>query len=222
MAINHIDEDLQALDQRVDCRCQECECTSADLEAANGKIAILKEHSHSQRLLIEQLIDCVNSMEGRLYHCNNGKGKEQVILEEVSPPLGSPLILGYTMDEYHHSDESYHTPPLTNSSVPILSSLTESDKENNEDVPSGLVEIIEGSSNYDVPLLVPTPTINLTQFNHLITVCGQCAVCKLGPPKLMYHPYSRCCTTGACSSTHKPGASCSHKQLGYQDGKLAH
>ena len=47
-AVKRIDEDLEALDQRVNrCR-QECECTSAELEAANGKIAVLEERSHSQ------------------------------------------------------------------------------------------------------------------------------------------------------------------------------
>ena len=74
-AVKRIDEDLEALDQRVNRRRQECERTSAELEAANGKIAILEERSRSQRLLIEQLIARVDSMEGRLCHCDEGKGK---------------------------------------------------------------------------------------------------------------------------------------------------
>ena len=40
-AVKRIDEDLEALDQRVNHHRQECERTSAELEAANGKIAIL-------------------------------------------------------------------------------------------------------------------------------------------------------------------------------------
>ena len=183
--------------------------TSAELEAANGKIAVLEEHSRSQRLLTEQLIAHVNSMEGRLCCCDEGKGKGRATLEEVSPPLGSPLVLGQAMDEDHHSDDSYHTPPLASSSAPASSSPSESDKENVEIAPLGLVEIVKGSSDYDVPLPVPAPIINLAHFNHLITVHGQRVVCKLGPPKLVYHPYSCCCNIGARSSTHKPRAHCS-------------
>ena len=74
-AVKRIDEDLEALDQRVNRRRQECERTSAELEAPNGKIAILEERSRSQRLLIEQLIAHVDSMEGRLCRCDEGKGK---------------------------------------------------------------------------------------------------------------------------------------------------
>ena len=47
-AVKRIDEDLEALDQRVDRHCQECERTSAELEAANGRIAVLEERSRSQ------------------------------------------------------------------------------------------------------------------------------------------------------------------------------
>ena len=163
----------------------------------------------------------VDSMEGRLCRCNEGKGKGQATLEEVSPTLGSPLVLGQAMDEDHHSDDSYHTPPLTSPSAPASSSPSKSDKENVEITPSGLVEIVEGSSDYDVPLPVPAPVLDLACFNHLIVVHGQRAVHKLGPPKLVYHPYSCCCTIGAHSSTHKPGAHCSRQQLGYQDGRIA-
>ena len=130
-------------------------------------------------------------MEGRLCHCDEGKEKGRAVLE-VSPPLGSPLVLGQAMDEDCHSNDSFHTPLLTSSSVPALSSPAESDKENVEVTPSGLVEIIKGSSDFDIPLPVPAPIINLPHFNHLFAVCGQCAVCKSGPPKLVYHPYSRC------------------------------
>ena len=171
--------------------------------------------------MIEQLIARVDSIEGRLCRCNEGKGKGRATLEEVSPTLGSPLVLGQAMDEDRHSADSYHTPPLTSSSAPASSSPAESDKENVEVPPLGLVEIVEGSSNYNVPLPVPTPIIDLARFNHLITVRGQRAVRKSGPPKLVYHPYSRCCTIGARSSTHKPGAHCSRQQLGYQDGRIA-
>ena len=161
-------------------------------------------------------------MEGRLCCFDEGKGKGRAVLEEVSPPLGSPLVLGQAMDEDCHSNDSFHTPPLTSSSVPASSSPAESDKENVEVTPSGLVEIVEGSSDFDIPLPVPAPTINLSHFNHLITVRGQRAVRKLGPPKLIYHPYSHCCNIGARSSTHKPGAHCSHQRLGYQDGRITH
>ena len=220
-AVKRINEDLETLDQRVDCCRQECECTSAELEAANGKIAVLEECSRSQQLLIEWLIARVDSIEGRLCRCNEGKGKGRAALEEVSPTLGSPLVLGQAMDEDCHSDDSYHTPPLTSSSAPASSSPSDSDKENVEIPPSGLVEIVEGSSDYDVPLPVPAPVIDLTRFNHLIAVRGQRAVRKLGPPKLVYHPYSRCCTIGARSSTHQPGTHCSRQRLGYQNGTIA-
>ena len=88
-AVKRINEDLEALNQRVNRCCQECKRTSAELEAANGKIAVLEERSRSQRLLIEQLIARVDSMEGRLCRCDEGKGKGQTTLEEVSPTLGS-------------------------------------------------------------------------------------------------------------------------------------
>ena len=220
-AIKRIDEDLGALNQRVDRRRQECKRTSAELEAANGKIAVLEERSRSQQLLIEQLIARVNSMEGKLCRCDEGKGKGRAALEEVSPALGSPLVLGQAMDEDRHSDDSYHTPPLTSSSAPASSSPSELDKENVEIVPSGLVEIIEGSSDYDVPLPVPAPVIDLARFNHLIAVHGQRAVRKSGPPKLVYHPYSHCCNIGARSSTHQPRTHCSRQRLGYQNGTIA-
>ena len=171
--------------------------------------------------MIEQLIARVDSIEGRLCRCDEGKGKGRAILEEVSPTLGSPLVLGQAMDEDRHSDDSYHTPPLTSSSALASLSPSDSDKENIEIPPSGLVEIVKGSSDYDVPLPVPAPVIDLARFNHLIAVRGQCAVHKSGPPKLVFHPYSRCCTIGAHSSTHKPGAHCSHQRLGYQDGRIA-
>ena len=122
MAVKRIDEDLEALDQRVNCHRQGCERTSAELEAANRKIAILEERSRSQQLLIEQLIARVDSMEGRLCRCDEGKGKGRAVLEEVPPTLGSPIVLGQAMDEDRHSDDSYHTPPLTSSSAPALSS----------------------------------------------------------------------------------------------------
>ena len=47
-AVKCIDEDLEALDQRVNRRRQECKRTSVELEAANGKIAVLEERSCSQ------------------------------------------------------------------------------------------------------------------------------------------------------------------------------
>ena len=160
-------------------------------------------------------------MEGRLCRCDEGKGKGRATLEEVSPTLGSPLVLGQAMDEDRHSDDSYHTPPLTSLSAPASSTPSESDKENVEVVPLSLVEIVKGSSNYDVPLPVPTPITDLAHFNHLIAVCGQRAVCKSGPPKLVYYPYSHCCNIGARSSTHKPRAHCFCQQLGYQDSRIA-
>ena len=122
------------------------------------------------------------------------------------------------MEEDHHSDDSYHMPPLTSCSVSTSSSPVESDKENIEVITSGLVEIAEGSSDYDVPLPVPAPAINFTQLSHLFAVYGQCVVCKSGPPKLAYRLYSCCCTIGAHSSTHQPGSCCSHKQLIDQTG----
>ena len=126
------------------------------------------------------------------------------------------------MDEDRHSNDSYHTPPLTSLSALASSSPSDSDKENIEIPQSGLVEISEGSSDYDVPLPVPAPIIDLPRFNHLIAVRGQHAVRKSGPPKLVYHPYSRYCTIGARSSTHQPGAHCSRQRLRYQNGTIAH
>jgi len=60
--------------------------------------------------LIEQLMACVEDMEGKLCRCGKGKGKE--IVEVVPSVLGSPLVLDLPLEEDNNSDDSYHTPPI--------------------------------------------------------------------------------------------------------------
>ena len=135
--------------------------------------------------------------------------------------LGSPLILGCSTEEGHTSNNSYHTPPLTSSLLPTSSSpIIKSNKENIKMIMSGLVEIIKGSSDYDVPVLVPAPMIKYGVFSQLFAVCGKCVIYRSSPPKSTFYPYSHYCTIGAHSSTHQPRTSCSHLQLGNKTGSL--
>ena len=158
-------------------------------------------------------------MEGRLCCCGEGKGKGRQVLEEIPLVLGSPLILGHSSKEGHTSDNSYHTPPLASSLVPTSSSPIKSNKENMEEM-SSLVEIVDGSLDYNVPLPVPAPVLNLARFQHLLAVCGQRAVRRLGPPKSLFHPYACCRSIGDRSTTHQPGASCACSRFRDQTGTL--
>ena len=87
-AIKRINEDLEALDQRVDCRHQECERTSVELEAANGKIAILEERSRSQQLLIEQFMPALIPWREGFVAAMKGKGRDKPLWRRYLLPLG--------------------------------------------------------------------------------------------------------------------------------------
>ena len=199
-----IDEDLVALDERVDRRRQECERADADLHRQGARINILEEKVQEQRTLIEKMSARLDAMEGRLCHCRKGKGKE---LGEVESFMDSPLIRGARVDE--DSDGSFHTPSYAGASLPShsSSSVVESDKENKE--PSGLVEIVEDPMENVIPIPVPVPTLNIAELNKLIAVRGQRAYRSAGPPKRKFHPYSHCCALGGRSSTHRKGSRCS-------------
>ena len=71
-----VDKDLEALDQRIDCRQEECDKTREELHAAEGRIEVLEERSRSQHEMIEALMAQVENMEGQLCHCGKGKGRD--------------------------------------------------------------------------------------------------------------------------------------------------
>ena len=124
-----VDKDLEALDQHINRRHAKCEKTEDELCAAEGRIEVLTTCLGTQRKMIQDLIACVNFMEGKMCYCGKGKAREP--LREVSPVLGSPLELGHKVPEDSGSDTSYHTPLVASSSVLSSSSpIVESNKEN--------------------------------------------------------------------------------------------
>jgi len=86
-----VDQDLEALDQRINRRCAECEKTENELRIAEGRIDVLTTRVASQREIIQDLIARVDGME-KLCHCGKGKARERP--QEVPSVLGSPLELG--------------------------------------------------------------------------------------------------------------------------------
>jgi len=133
-------------------------------------------------------------MEGKLCHCGKGKVKEP--LREVSPVLGSPLVLGQEFPKESSSDHFYHTPPVTSSSVPSSSPVVKSNKENIMvlyDSRKSLVEIVNSPKENVMLLLIPEPTLDFAGISWLIAVHGQCAVHSQGRPKSLFHPYTTCC-----------------------------
>ena len=87
-----VDKDLEALDQRIDRRREECDKTREELRAAEGRIEVLEERSRSQREMIEALMARVENMEGQLCHCGKGKGRN--VEEGRVSLLDSPITLG--------------------------------------------------------------------------------------------------------------------------------
>ena len=210
-AVSRINEDLVALDQRIDRHQDECEWTEDKLCVAKGKIEVLEECLKSQWELFDQLMNHINDMEGILCCC--GKGKKQEILEEIPSVLDSPLVLGDEVNDRTASDDSYHMPPVAGSSQ-SPSSVTKSDKENvmvlYDSWESRLVEIMNDPSKNVMPIPVREPSLDFSGISRLIAVCGQCAVRTLGRPKLTFHPYTFCCRLGRRSSTHRPSSLCIH------------
>ena len=215
-AVTHINQDLEALDQRINCHHLKCECLEQSLRVALDRIATLERLNQS--LVNDALIKRVNAMEGKLCHCNSeSRGSTP---EAPSSLLGSPLVLDRRSEEDNASNDSYHTPPLAGSSVlSIPSSIVEDSKQENlpnagvgyiscvplSDISNGLVENFE-------PIPVPAPVLDRAGIDRLVTVRGQRAVCTLGRPK-SYHPYPRCCTIGRHSSTHRAGSYCSREKV---------
>jgi len=193
-----VDQDLEALDQRINCRRAECEKMEEELHAAEGRINVLTARLATQRKMIQDLIARVNSMEGKLCYCGKGKAKEP--LQEVSPMLGSPLELGPEVPKDSGSDTSYHTPPIASSSTPSSSSpIVESDQENVMvlyDSRQPLVEIVDRPIKNIVPLPVREPCLDLAGISRLIAVRGQWAIRSQGRPKSSFHPYASCCRVG--------------------------
>jgi len=151
-----VDQDLEALDQRVNRQRAEGERTEEDLHVAEGRIEVLTTRLNTQRELIQDLYARIESMEGKLCHCGKGKAREP--LQDVSPVLGSPLDLGHEIPEETDSDNSFFTPPIASSSVPSSSSpIVVSDKENIMvlyDSRKPLAEIVDCPIENVVPLPV--------------------------------------------------------------------
>ena len=205
-----VDKDIEVLDKRIDRRREECERTEVALRIAEGKIGVLEERSRTQREMIKKLMACVEAMEGRLCRC--GKGKDRQVLEEVSPVLDSPIVLGQEVLEDNASNDSYHTPPVASSFVGPSSSPPVSDQDNlmvlYDSRVSHLEEIQDDAPKENVePVAVPSPILDMAGLSRLIAVRGQRAVRSLGPPK-SFHPYAFCCDIGERSSTHRPGRFC--------------
>jgi len=195
---SRVDQDLEALDQRVNQQRAECERTEEELHAAEGRIEVLMTRLDTQRELIQDLFTHIESMEGKLCHCGKGKAREP--LQDVSPVLGSPLDLGCEIPEETDSNNSYHTPPIASSSVPLSSSpIIESNKENVMvlyDSHKSLVEIVDSPVENIVPLLVQEPRLDFSGISRLIAVRGQHAIRSQGRPKSSFYPYASCCRIG--------------------------
>ena len=68
-----INKDLVALDDHIDRRWDECKKALEELQAAKGRIEVLKEWSCTQCEMIEMLMAHVENIEGMLCHCGKGK-----------------------------------------------------------------------------------------------------------------------------------------------------
>ena len=97
-----VDKDLEALDQRINRRQEECDKAREELRASEGKIEVLEERSRTQREMIEALMAWVENMEGQLCHCGKGKGRD--VEEGRVSLLDSPIALGRDIDEGSSSD----------------------------------------------------------------------------------------------------------------------
>lgn len=59
------DKDIEALEDCVTCRRDECDCVKGELRVAKGRIEVLEERSRTHRELIDQLMACVENMEDK-------------------------------------------------------------------------------------------------------------------------------------------------------------
>ena len=221
----HIDKDLEALDQHINCCRQECEQTEASLRVAKGKIEVLEECSNSQCQPIERLLAKVEVMEGKLCQC--GQKTEETGQGDTSSLLGSPLDLNHPLMDDYDSANSYHTPPLAGSSIPSLpsSSVANSNKENVNPglgckFPLHLIEILEDPLENVEAIPIPALVLDVDSICCLFTVRGQRAVRTLGRPKT-YHPYTNCCSVGCRSSTHHAGSVCSRSGIDGRESSSA-
>ena len=205
-----VDKDLEALDQRIDHRREECDKAREELRAAEGKIEVLEERSRSQCEMIEALMARVENMEGQLCHCGKGKGRN--VEEGRVSLLDSPIALGRDIDEGSSSDDSYHTPPLAGSSIPLVSSSSGSSEEQAlvlyDSRDSALIKIHEEIVENHCLVPIPSPCLDTAGIARLIAVHGQHVICTLGHPKSTFHPYA-CCSIGERCSTHRPSRLCS-------------
>ena len=128
--------------------------------------------------MIDQLMAHVKNMEGKLCHC--GKGRDHQVLGEVSI-LGSPLVLSREVPEDTGSNDLYHTPPITSSSIGPSSSPSDTDKENTliiYDSHASLLQKIKDEPVEDAqPLPVPALGLDFTSVSRLVVVHGQCTIC---------------------------------------------
>jgi len=73
-AVTRIDQDLEALDQRIN-RCRlECERSEQSFRVALDRIATLERLNNDQSLVNDALIKRVDAMEGKLCHSQGTRG----------------------------------------------------------------------------------------------------------------------------------------------------
>ena len=151
-----------ALDEWVDhCRV-ECDRVEDKLVLAQGRISVLEDRVRSQCMVMERMSAHLDKMEGQLCHC--WKGKEREVLGEISPTLGSLIVLGTDLDMGNSSDKSFHSSSAINTStmVPSSSLLTKENKLILYDSNSScLVEIVEDPMENIDHIPVPVPHLDV-------------------------------------------------------------
>ena len=86
-SVQQIEKDMESIDDRVDCRQDECEKLSNELCIAEARIKLMEELSWGQRMVIERLSARVDTMEDNLCRCVKGKESEQA--EDIPGEEGS-------------------------------------------------------------------------------------------------------------------------------------
>jgi len=113
MAVSGIDANLVALNECVDCCCQECETNDAVLELYKAHLEELEKLFDVQSI---KLVELESRMDSWMCCCGSsvkGKGREVVLVEEDTPDvLGSPINLRPTISA--GSSSPYLVPPVTN------------------------------------------------------------------------------------------------------------
>ena len=202
LAVSCIDADLRELDERVTCRCRECENNEVVIDLCQGHISKLERIIEAQAQTIARLEERMEEVACKCCAQDKGKGKQRAVVSN-SPVLGSPIILAQSSDPEESSDSSYVTPPLAAWSLSVVTvrsvtPLQLIDEE--QDVPMhppgigwSLTQEVLGGEDEDLIFHRRMATMAKNVQNHLGAVCGQRAYCTLGPPKHLFNPYPTVC-----------------------------